>query len=269
MKKEIFVRPFVDQFGCIDKIVGRDGGDCCHRDFMYSFLIGAMRFMGLAGVADWPMNGISDLYFWNNQHHPSHGILIRHPDPDRDASDWDRGSRDQHIPFVVALSIWGWRETLWSHFKGHAKRFFWFHNTRENGTNKRNHGQKKPHSQEKFDYSPRTPDISDPEFFGFYIRGFRLWFLWPVLFFIDLWTLGGSIIKWWKGPKDNIVFNHEIAVIHSRLVMPTGIGWLCHQIFTPKMALERMTDHLDDFGDRTNVDLFFVDMFEEVYAGLK
>lgn len=260
-KNQALVQPFIDGFGCLDKVNGRDGGDSCQRDFMYCSLV---KMLPYEKRIDWPLSGTGRLTAIVTKYHVAHGVLVRHPDVDRQASDWDRGSRDQTIPFLVAMSVWGWQKELWKYFLGHARRLFFFHNFRQNGATKRNHGKKDFPGGKLYDYSMRIPDISDPEIFGLYIRGFRLWLLWPLLIFCDLFTLGGAIHKRWFS-KSNIVFNHELIVLHSRHVMPTGIGWICQKIYDRERAIEKMADHFADFGGYGKDMTFFLELFDQVY----
>lgn len=252
---------FLDDWDCLDKVYGRDGGDSCHRDFMYQALI---QFMGKENRSRWPLN--DEVRFSNclRYYNPAPGILRRHPDPDRDASDWDRGSRDQAIPYLISLSLWCRKEQAYgkrlrSFWFAHLKRGFFFHNRRMNGANKRNHGLKIPGTNNFYDYTERWPDISDPEVFGLMIRGLGWWFFYPLLFLVDFTTLIGALhIKY---TDKNIVMNHALISLYASKVYPTGLIWLANRLLSPSELAKRMRDHFGDFGGPEKDMSFLADMY--------
>src|SRR5690606_36918964 len=123
----------------------------------------------------------SDILYklWINQ-----GNYCRHPDPSKWYSKSDVMSRDQATPNVIAMGLTNNRKLLLDFFKGHLKRGLLFMtNTRHN---------------EPSNTKAKLPDVTGPEFWGYYIRGFKLWFLWPILLIFDLETLITSLTKLFK-----------------------------------------------------------------------
>lgn len=242
---------YIDQWGLLDKKFMPDGGDTCHREGMYWTLL-AMR--GKPYVERTQTFGIV-----MKQLHPHPGVLLRHSNPDYDSSDWDRMSRDQVQAMIIAMGYWDTRE-LKRFCKGHLKRGFIFcNNTRQNGATKRNHGSN------GYSYAWKFPDITGPEIWGNIIRGFKAWWLYPLLLFFDLEVLGGAI-KWRWFAKHNIALNHTFSQMQAIDRMPTLWSWLASKIMPVPRLIEICGDHLDD----QYVEMpFFTDMFRDAWEEIK
>lgn len=145
--------------------------------------------------------------------------FIRHPDPSKWYSETNRFSRDQATPYLIALALNKDYKML-SHFffrhMMHGFLFMW--NTVPNWVP--SIGAKK-----------KLPDFTFAEFFNVYIRGFRLYPLYPLLLLGDLEMLGGAIIK--RFDKDKDVANSLANILLAQTVMPTPLSYLARKIIKP------------------------------------
>jgi hypothetical protein len=201
---------YVDKFGLIVQDVNGntqgDGGDSCHKT---SHLEIALTLM-------------------HEPPHPSFEKLkdvqkatpfVRHPDPSKWYSETNRFSRDQATPYVIALALNKSYKMLFHFFIRHMLHGFLFTwNTVPNWIS--SIGAKK-----------KMPDITFAEFFNIYIRGFRLYPLYPMLLLGDLEMLGGVIIK--RFDEDIDVANGLANVLLAQQVMPTPLSYLARKILKP------------------------------------
>ena len=254
------VNRFWDEWGTLDKLYKPDGGDSCHRVGMYYSLLGMMT---PERRKKYPKAGAQSFNALMKKHHVSPGVLIRHPNTAWDASDWDRMSRDQLHPVIMAASYYNSKE-LSDLTMGHATRLFLFaSNTRRNGANKKNHGVMS--YGEIRDYDWKIPDPTGPEIWGLYIRAWKLWPLWPMLLFTDLETLIGSI-KWRFFPKHNITMNHTLSIFYAADRLPTPISYLSRLIMSPERLINLLAQHFKD----TPTDMtFFEEMFKDAWKSIK
>lgn len=162
-------------------------------------------------------------------------------------SAWNRTSRDQLTPLVIFCSIYGYKRKLWQIFADHCKRLLLFtYNTRKNfvyATLETHNRLSTP--DVPWNYKWKLPDLTGPEFWALYVRGFRIWWLWPLLCILDIETLITSIVLR-QQPRKNDVINHALVLEHGTLVLNT-----------PTMALARalnsrefLQKKLDDFFGR-------------------
>lgn len=246
-------QPFWDRWGTLDKKYMSDGGDSCHRIGMYYGLLGILP---LEDRVKYFNSGLRDFNIAFSKHHVAPGVFVRHPNLDWDASDWDRMSRDQFQPMIMAAGYWS-RQELKKITIGHLKRAFLFtNNVRQNGANKRSHGTA------HYDYGWRFPDVTLFEIWGTFIRAWNAWWLYPLLLIFDLETLGGSI-KWRFWPKHNITLNHTLALLHQMDRLPTPWTWLSGKIMPPERLIKLMGEHFRDFGEGNDM-VFFEEMCHEV-----
>lgn len=257
MKKT--VADFVDQWGILDKHNRPDGGDSAHREGMFWTLCGLMDSSHMIYWLSEAKRWLNDFEPIMDKLQPHPGVILRHPNPNYDASDWDRMSRDQLIPIIMACGIWSQK-----HLKrcawGHLKRGFLFtNNTRQNGATKHNHGTG------NYSYAWKLPDLTGPEIWALYIRAFNAWYLYPLLLLFDLETLIGSII-WRFWPKNNIAINHSLVCAYSNRYLPTPIIMLARWIMPQSKLLILINEHFRDFRHGSIVmDMeFFGDMFYDV-----
>lgn len=229
----------VDAWGLLDKTFMPDGGDTCHREGMFFSLLGMQKIKEQGFQTP-----IFDRFlFVMRSLHPSPGVLLRHSNPDYDASDWDRMSRDQLQPMVIACGYWSERE-LKKLAKGHLKRGFLFaNNTRRNGATKKNHGTFVAGETRNYDW--KIPDPTGPEIWGNFIRAFKCWPLYPLLLIFDIETFVGAI-KWRWFPKHNIALNHTLSVLQSRDRMPTPWTYLSLWVMPMDKLIALCKEHLND-----------------------
>jgi len=243
---------FWDKWGTLDASNHR-GGDSGHRVGLSFSLLGMMS-------PNQRVNYLHAMDFYQKfaLHHVDDGVFIRHPNPDRDVSDWDRMSRDQLHPMIIAAGYWDQGE-LNRIIKGHLKRGFIFtNNTRRNGADKHNH--RKIDGGEMRDYGWKLPDITGPDVWGNFIRAKGAWYLYPFLLIFDLDMFVSAIT--WRFRKDNIAMNHTISILHAMDKMPTFWSWLARKIMPVPKLIKLIDEHFHDFPDDM---VFFKDMFTEAY----
>lgn len=255
---------YFDEWGTLDKLNG-DGGDSCA--YFYTFY--ALHAMG-AHVESARIHSIyggrhqipsaSHFLITSKSHHVSDGVLVRHPAPHRDASDWDRMSRDQMIPALIAWGFLSPKE-LWKFFKGHITRGLLFAaNTRRNGATKRNHS--KMEAGEVRDYSWKLPDLTTFGTWAVYIRAFKAWYLWPLLLLFDVNNMFSAMII--RYSNKNIVLNHALELLQAKHRLPTPWSWLALKINGIEDLATRIEDHLDDFPDHI---VWIGDMYRNAARG--
>ena len=199
-----------------------DPGDSLHRVCM--LMLGQLWY-GDKAYAEF--NGPSKLTKYKK-----HGSFVRHPSPGWWSHN-DRLSRDQSTPLVILLSELKLNDTLKKFYMEHMKRFFLFTNTRRNGATLENHGKRKwpGHSTNKdiYNYTPKIPDVAGPEFLAIYIRALDAWYLYPLLFILDLETVIGTIIRVFK-KNDTDVLNHLIISRYMIMKYPTPWSYIVRLI---------------------------------------
>lgn len=164
---------------------------------------------------------------------------VRHPNSDKWYGLPWRFSRDQLIGLLCGLIIrrrnFLCRATGWRLFEMHTQRWLVL------AWNKyRNHVY--PSLEEHLEKSTRDvkwrpeekfPDICGPEVLALWIRFWRFYPLWPLLWILDLDTLFGSISWHWR--EDRVSRNHLLVLLAGRASMPT-----------PVMALARWIAPVDE-----------------------
>lgn len=153
---------------------------------------------------------------------------------------YDRTSRDQLTPLVILAGLCN-REELKSIFQDHLGRGLLFaYNTRRNFVypTLEEHLSKST-SDVPWRYGWKLPDLTGPEFWALYIRGFNLRILYPLLALCDLHTLIGSVVI--RLNKQNDVINHALILEYSRVRTPTFVSLLARAI-TPRAILQERLD---------------------------
>lgn len=246
---------FVDSYGTFDTPTHK-GGDSLHRVGMFWALIGMGGADKMAKYLAGPMPTFKDQIKLHKVHQ---GNYVRHPNKEWDASDFDRFSRDQMKPLIVALGYWD-RAELKDLAIGHLKRGFLFMtNTRQNGANKHSHGTN------GYDYSWRMPDITGPDVWALFIRAFRAWWLYPLLLVFDLYLVF-TAIKWRWSPKHNIAMNSCLCIMYAKAALPTPWSWLATKIVSVPRLITLIGEHFHDFQDDM---VFFADMFSDAWRSLR
>ncbi len=210
--------PYIDKYGLITTSE-HDGGDSSHKTAHY-----AIATEVLPTLLPSPYIREMRWYFLEKG-------LVRHPDPEKWYSEPQRYSRDQFAPQVI-YSAFKRDPWLKKFFRKHKENFLLYTwNTRHNWVYPESDSRYNPHESLKYD-PPKMPDITSPfEFWGFYIRGFRCWLLYPWLILSDIETLISAVIK--RFDKDCDVNNCLAACLLAMRVMPTGIGHLAYLILKP------------------------------------
>lgn len=218
------IKDYFDNWGMISQINPkgvRDGGDACNRNSCYNF---AIWFNSRVLGKNWrhfdlPYTTGPEIRTRNRKCF-NKSVPVRHPDPKKWYSEIDRFSRDQSIPFLINLFLFN---------KVLAEKFFWLHakhlwlftwNTKRNHATIHNHGDYKYPSEPSagtYNYGWKLPDITGPEFWSIYVRGFGLpkIFLYPLDFFNFL----NAYSKKFSNDDDVINFITKMAYCHA--VKPT------------------------------------------------
>jgi len=247
---------FVDEWGLLDKKSGADGGDSCQREGMYFSLLKMIDTPYSASIYRRSDALKPDLIYKEvmEKIHVAPGVFVRHSNKKWDASDWDRMSRDQLQPQIIAAGYWSKRE-LKKIALGHLKRGFLFtNNVRQNGATKFNSGTK------GYDYGWKFPGITGPEIWGNFIRAANLWYLWPLLLVFDFIELFWGQVKWRYWPQNNIAMNQTLSMLQAMDRLPTPFSWLATRIMPMERMINYIEDHFNDFGDDME---FFGPMFRE------
>ena len=275
--KFMTVSDYIDHHGTLDKQNG-DGGDSA------AYLGTAAALTAMTGKVDELEKGFFAIAL--DKHVPAPGIVVRHFAPKTTSSmDWDRGSRDQIDPIIIgagylAKDVYK-RYTRGSY--GFARWGVFAHNYRQNGATKHNHGRVADGDYR--DYNMKIPDLLGPEHWACKMRARKWWFLFPIVWVCDLFTLGSAIglkldkpkpdpdrggqMRW----KKNITQNHTLRCLN-------GIN----RIWSPVMAFAlwlngiddltaRMQQHFEDFGrakDGSWVHIHpIANLYRVAYKGLK
>lgn len=214
---------------------GSDGGDSANRTSIYLL------------VKSWENAPDSSLWtklvsYLTRPDYP--GILRRHPDPTKWYSDWDRMSRDQTYPFIMAAKEYGDSNTVWSYILGHFLRLFLFTtNIRNNGATAANDGTiYDPVSGTKWNYGVKLPDITGPDFWAVEIRALPTLVgvcLYPLLCVLDLYTLFSAMFLRWYNTDQNDVINHVIMSVFNSKYLPTPFTWIMNKFINNASDLNR------------------------------
>lgn len=172
------------------------------------------------------------------------GVVRRHNDESKWYSDWDRGSRDQYTPLLIMLGLARDEYDLTKLFKSHARRLFLCAtNTRRNfvyASEAETIAKNPPDSGVVWDYSRKVPDLTGPEYWALYIRGFEAKLLYPLLYLFDIQTLLGSIVLRFQKNKDDVI-NHALTLEYAKARMDTFIMKLA-RLINPSPFLQAKLD---------------------------
>jgi hypothetical protein len=249
------LKDYVDSYGMLGKIwhsKGQlSGGDSAQRMGMWA--------SGLKFLKKYKIN-VRDVYTDGPQNYEDAlcGLFDkkkgwrRHPDEKAWYGDFDRMSRDQIIPNIVALGLFKCWSVLWITFWHHLiyRGLLLMTNTRRNGATKENHGQPKYPTDplsEKYDYSWKLPDITLFEFWGLYIRALPKWigvFFYPILLISDLMTLGGGLIR--NNNRDMDVLNHCIISVNATANLPTPFIWLANKLTNWDLMAKKLSIYFNE-----------------------
>lgn len=177
--------------------------------------------------------------------------FVRHPDTSKWYSQTNRMSRDQSYPYIIALALAGRFKDLFHFFIRHALHGFLFTwNTYPNYVMPGEAGYKK-----------KLPDLTLFEFFNIYIRGFRLFPLYPLLLLGDLEMLISCLIKRFDSDKD--VCNSLASVLLAKEIMPTPLSYLARKILKP-VAQKKLDDYFREDWMEPPINEFYRPIVEKM-----
>jgi hypothetical protein len=212
---------YIDSYGMIVTTDTYDGGDSCAHGCAILY---AAAVTGTPSLNPWQ-------YVSNLEKSP--GLYVRHPDPAKWYSRTNTFSRDQMTPLLALLGLLKDKKRLWQIFVRHLYHVLLFSwNTRRNDSY--------PDEHTGVSYAWKIPDLTIMDTWGVYIRGFRLWPLYPLLLICDLPTLVGSLIYRMKWSDSTIQMNHIVMVDFANRIMATPVSWIAKKIYgkeIPKAAL--------------------------------
>jgi hypothetical protein len=154
---------------------------------------------------------------------------VRHPDKSKWYGWPDRFSRDQLVAILCSY-VTHFDQSAETLFRHHKKKLFltaW--------NSKKNHA---------LDAPKKMPDLTGPEVWALWIRIFKPWWWWMVLWALDLETLLGAIM--WKFRKSRITRNHMLICIVGLSNLSTPIMDLAYCINDWDDLIERWTKHCQD-----------------------
>jgi len=168
------------------------------------------------------------------------GLYVRHPNPWQSKhgfasyceGNW-KGveSRDQKTGklclFVKAKAKKELKRCLIQHLK---RGMIFANNTIHNGDDPTDYDKDYAYRNSTKLKRHKLPDITGPDVWALYIRGFRAYWLYPLLCVFDLHLLIGAISVGFS--KDTDIISHVLKVITARDVMPTPFGWLASKVST-------------------------------------
>lgn len=221
---------------------GIEGGDSLNWQGHYYFLrnFPNKRLLAAAYVADFESPRFPGLY-------------VRHPNPKATKHGFGaycegnfRGceSRDQMTGKLCFLSLVGPSKALLRTFKQHLCRGLLFaNNTIRNGEDPRNH-------------RPKLPDLTGPDIWSLYIRGFRLWPLYPLLIIFDLHLFLTAVLQNFK--KDPDIISHVIKVLTAQTILPTPLGWLAAKVLSQEHVLTKLLKYWGGFRQQPGMYQLYV-----------
>jgi hypothetical protein len=257
----------IGQVGHPDLPDGIDGGDTVNRMGHYGFLIWALRKVlkdkaeDVIGRIPYASHGrlYCDQVIGQFESKEYSGNYVRHFDPAQGRygtvahckGDWDGvESRDQGTPVRIVLGAHKHYKRLGRALGANARRLMLFqNNTVGNGVDWRVAKRK-------------IPDLTLFEQWALYIRGFwpYSFFLWPLLFVLDIETLLGSCI--WRtrteDPNKDDVINHCSVCIYGMLRMPTLTMWLACKINSRALMMQK----LEHYWGKWRKSGYFVALYE-------
>lgn len=167
----------------------------------------------------------------------SPGVFIRHPranpivPPEKAWNDPSDFSRDQAISIILALGEMCQYDILRPMLWQQIKRLGVYQNFSMKWS------KDKPDNDNDYKqiYSKLwiKGDIGGPQDINYYIRGFKAWYLWPILLLGDLFLLTNSCIRVIVGNDDNTSddINHTLALKQAQRHLSTPISWLARKIY--------------------------------------
>ncbi len=181
------------------------------------------------------------------------GLFRRHPNPDFWGSRINTMSRDQTIPLLGAMALYGLKKAAWKYILGHALRGFLFTtNTTPNWSDPvRNKSTLTAWQRVKFFfgwqipgvviYATKLPDLTIGDFWALELRGIYTKWLWPIFFpwlcILDLFTLVGSFEKvmvYGKDARNSDDRNHINTMVVGLQICPTPVMKIAAWVYSTR-----------------------------------
>lgn len=233
------VLPNIDSYGVIGNDNG-DEGDSCNREGTFAVLVRELYDQDKINIADYLL--LRERY-WKafTSLKCGKGGLRRGPNQ----SEWFGQdcimSRDQWTPNPIACGAMDLNDHLNYLLKGHLlhRGLMFTTNVCKNGVWRTKDNWK-------------LPDLTVLSSWGYYIRAYRAWWLWPLLNVFDLELPINSMIivhhSYYK-PKDTDVINHLNTLIQAKRRLPTPFSWLARQLL--KLDKRGMQFCMDEYFSRS------------------
>ncbi len=190
---------------------------------------------------------------------PAIGLYRRHPAPEFWGSHWGTMSRDQTIPLLGAMALYGMKRKVFEYVVGHALRGFLF------TTNiYPNWAREHIDTPEKFGwglwkrvrfffgwrpgypvFTPKMPDFTGPSFWALELRGLYHWavspLLFPILCLLDLQLVVSSYSKvkrYAKDPHNSDDRNHINLMLVGLQVCSTPLVKWAAKVYSKRPLAE-------------------------------
>jgi hypothetical protein len=174
-----------------------DGGDTAGREGDYWFSQYLYSYNSLTSDQKNEFSRVLSLLQVNP------GVFVRNPIQYNNPLDF---SRDQTVPLILAMGGLLQYDLLKLLFKKQVKNYFRYQNN----------------------------DLGSFQDLNYYIRAFRMWYLYPLLFLGDLFILGESVIRCIQGKDPNNVgddINQTLVLLQAQYCLATPISWLARKIY--------------------------------------
>ena len=225
---------YLDSYGLLTEIDGEGGDTACEHFAMLVML----RWLGEPSSPDhYPL----DVAYSNARYelmHDRYGLIRRHPHAFYWGSDWNRGTGDQMQNAVIASFVFVDRHHSNQWLAGFKERWWFTHNTMKRNIwmNAQHHEGHSP-SYKVHDPRPEVPDFR-PLFKALFIRGHKMKWLRPLLYFYDTIDLLVGAIRIRLKLSDKCTINYFMKVNFAKRNWPTLISRFAYWLTKDKMRLE-------------------------------
>lgn len=200
-----------------------DGGDSANRTSIYLII----QSWENNSQSNWASNIFS---FLTHPWFP--GLHRRNPDLLMWYSNWDRMSRDQTIPLLIAFDEYKSYSYSFKYILGHILRLCLFTTNIEP-------------NWVPYNSQHQLPDLTGPDFWSLEIRSLPLAFgilLYPLLCVLDLYNLGSAIFLRYFNKTQIDVINHVMFFMHAQRKLPTPFIWFSNKYINNVNDLQSRLD---------------------------
>lgn len=185
------------------------------------------------------------------------GIYHRHPDPTFSLYGWasepNVESRDQLTGRLCYQAKMNDKEalksSLWRHF---LRGMIFASNTMGNG---------KDPKEAKF----KLPDITLFDVWALYIRGLRLWLLYPLLLAFDIQLVISAPLSRTKQSDD--IINHTLKCILANEVMPTPWIWLINRLNSKQTTMYKLQSYWGNWRKQSGMVELYAPYINKYWRG--